>query len=199
MTLVELLVAIAIFSIIAAAGYLALQQGLGTAGRLKSHQQYWQRLESVINLLEMDLRYAIDRSPRISGLSPIPPFEGARDADRAPRGEFLRFTRGGHTGFSTRIESSYLRIAYRIEDGDLYRVTWPGFDGPFGMQPVSNFLLGEVESVRLRYLQGRKNWIQAWNISDGRTIEGLPGAVELELVLKDDRRFTRLFHVGHVY
>ena len=199
MTLLELLVAIAMFSIIAAAGYLALQQGLGTASQLKNHQQYWQRLESVVNLVEMDLKHAINRPPRISGFSPVPSFEGARDSARAPQGEFLRFTRGGHVGFSTQPESPYLRVGYQLEDGALYRMTWPRLDGPYGMEPRLNLLLKDVESVRLRYLQGRKNWIQSWNISDGRSLDGLPGAVELELTLNNEKRFTRLFHVGHVY
>ena len=67
MTLLELIIAIAIFSLVAAAAYAALSQGLVIQDRLQEQRHFWQRFEAVFNLVHTDLEQAVNLTPRIPG------------------------------------------------------------------------------------------------------------------------------------
>lgn len=198
MTLLELLVAVSIFSIIAAAGYSALEQGIAVKSRLDDRRAHWVQLETAIGMLEKELGQVVDRAPRTPGILKNVSFQGHRDAGRSPDGEFLRFTLGGRQSYRSNPASPYTRVAYQLRDGVLYRVAWPRLDAPFGVQGKETEILDEVESIRLRFLQSAKKWVQNWNRDIyNPDVEGLPAALELTLTLDNNNTYQRYFHVGH--
>ena len=194
MALLELLIAIAIFSLVAATAYAALSQGLLIQDRLQEQRRFWQRFESVFNLVHADLEQAVDLAPRATG-SNI--FTGYQQGDSAEYAQMVEFTRRASTAFHTGPASPFLRVAYSLRDGDLYRRTWPGVARPYGIEAAENLLLEDVRNIRLRYLVDADRWVNRW--PQALVIEaspGLPRAVEMVVELEDKDVYKWLFHVG---
>ena len=197
MTLLELMVAIAVFSLVAAAGYAGLSQGLHIQDKLKEQRLFWQELETVFNLMHSDLDQAVDRGPRTSTGSGFAAFIGHEHGGSAVYGYLLEFTMNGHASFREGPVSPFRRVAYRLHDGSLYRRTWPNPDMPYGAEPDEALLLEYVEDIRFRYLVSAGTWTRRWPQTaapEGPT--NLPKAVEMTLELSNFGPFRWLFHVG---
>jgi general secretion pathway protein J len=196
MTLLEILVALVIFTILAAAGYSGVYQGIAVQGQLQQQQQFWRRLDSVMGLIEMDLEQARALSPRVPVWDTIA-FKGFGDNRTGSETEFMRFTRGGHQSFQGTVASPYLRIGYRLEEGSLYRVNWPGLNLPDGVEAHVSELINGVSDISLRYLDANRRWLDYWPLRFTAEESGqIPAAVEIILYFDNDNSFRRIFHVG---
>jgi general secretion pathway protein J len=196
MTLLEILVALAIFTILAAAGYSGIHQGIAVQGQLQQQQQFWRRLESVMSLIEMDLEQARALAPR-TPVWDTTAFRGFGDDRTGSESEFMRFTRGGHQSFLNAAAGPFLRIGYRLEEGKLYRVYWPGLNLPDGVEPEISELLSGVTDISLRYLNNNRRWIDTWPIRfTPEESAQVPAAVEVILYFDNETSFRRVFHVG---
>ena len=199
MTLLEVLVALTIFTLMAGAGYTGLQQGLAIQDSLQQKRQYWRRLDTVMGLLQQDLDQARNLSQRIP-LTSTQPFIGSGEPDSGAQGELLVFTRGGHASFSDGVVSPYLRVAYRLREGVLYRVSWPRLNMPEGEQGTEAVLINNVSDIKLRFLDTSRQWSAYWPaVPDVLPSIRLPGAVQLTITLDDNQTFERVFHVGAAY
>jgi general secretion pathway protein J len=65
MTLLEVMIALVIFTIVAAAGYSGLHQGVAVQQQLQAQQEYWSRLDAVMVMIEQDLSQARKLAPRV--------------------------------------------------------------------------------------------------------------------------------------
>lgn len=196
MTLLEILVALGIFTILAAAGYTGIHQGIAVQGQLQQQQKFWRRLDSVMSLIEMDLEQARALAPR-TPVWDTTAFRGFGDDRTGSETEFMRFTRGGHQSFLRTAVSPMLRIGYRLEEGNLYRVYWPGLNLPDGVEPEISELISGINDISLRYLNNNRRWIDTWPIRfTPEESAQVPAAVELILYFENDTSFRRVFHVG---
>lgn len=199
MTLLELVVAIAIFSVVATAGYGALAQGLAVQDKLREQRSFWQNLETAFNLIASDLEHALDRPSR-NGLQQGLAFS-APGAGRQPEPRpLLAFTRMvPAASFRAGAASPFLRVAYRLQDGGLYRETWPHPDQPYGSDAAGALLLSGVKAVRCRFLDPAARWTAQWpqpfSPAPAQRV-GPPKVVELTVALQDHGVFRWLFHVG---
>lgn len=201
MTLLELVVAIAIFSVVAAAGYGALAQGLAVQDQLRKQRSVWQTLETAFNLIASDLEQALDRPSRNGlqqGLAFSAPAPGA-GGQPAP-GRLLAFTRRvPAASFRAGAASPFLRVAYSLQDGGLYREIWPHPDQPYGIEADGALLLSGVKAIRCRFLDPAARWTaqwpQAFSPAPAQRV-GPPKVVELTVTLQDHGVFRWLFHVG---
>ena len=199
MTLLELVVAIAIFSVVATAGYGALAQGLAVQDKLREQRSFWQNLETAFNLIASDLEHALDRPSR-NGLQQGLAFS-APGAGRQPEpGCLLAFTRRvPAASFRAGAASPFLRVAYSLQHGGLYRETWPHPDQPYGIDADGALLLSGVKAVRCRFLDPDARWTaqwpQAFSPAPAQRV-GPPKVVELTVALQDHGVFRWLFHVG---
>jgi general secretion pathway protein J len=196
MTLLELLVALTIFVLIAAAGYSGLQQGLSVQDGLQENQAYWQQLDAVMTLIQQDLDQSVDVAPRLPAWESMA-FRGAADGRSGEQGEVFLFTRTGHTYFQSDQTSPYLRVAYRLDGETLYRVTRTRLNvAAVGEDPGSELLAG-VSAIQVRYMSNARQWVPNWpQLINTQEPEGLPRAVELTLELNNDETYRRIFHVG---
>lgn len=194
MALLELLIAIAIFSLVAATAYAALSQGLSVQDRLQEQRRFWQRFEAVFNLVHADLELAVDLAPGATGSNIFTGYEQGNSAEYA---HMVEFTRRVNTVFHTGPASPFLRVAYSLRDGGLYRRTWPGVARPYGIEAAENLLLEDVRNIRLRYLVDAGRWLNRWpQALDIEASPGLPRAVEMVVELEDKDAYRWLFHVG---
>lgn len=194
MTLLELLIAIAIFSLVAATAYAALSQGLLIQDRLQEQRRFWQRFEAVFNMVHTDLEQAVDLAPRAAGSSIFTGYEQGNSAEYA---QMVEFTRNVDTAFHTGPASPFLRVAYSLRDGGLYRRTWPGVSRPYGIAAAENLILEDVGNIRLRYLVDAGRWLKRWPQQlDNEDSPGLPRAIEMVVELQEKGAYRWLFHVG---
>ncbi len=196
MTLLEILVALAIFTILAAAGYSGIHQGIAVQGQLQQQQQFWRRLDSVMSLIEIDLEQARALAPRAPVWDTIA-FRGFGDKRTGNETEFMRFTRGGHESYLNTTVSPYLRIGYRLVEDRLYRINWPGLNLPDGVEAVESELISGVTDISLRYLNNNRRWVDSWPIRfTPEESTQIPAAVEIILNFDNETSFRRVFHVG---
>lgn len=199
MTLLELVVAIAIFSVVAAAGYGALAQGLAVQDKLREQRSFWQNLETAFNLIASDLEQALDRPSR-NGLQQGLAFSAPGAGGQAEPGRLLAFTRRvPAASFRAGAASPFLRVAYSLQDGGLYRETWPHPDQPYGTEADGALLLSGVEAVHCRFLDPAARWTAQWpqvfSPAPAQRV-GPPKIVELTVALQERGVFRWLFHVG---
>ncbi|MCY4154987.1 MAG: type II secretion system minor pseudopilin GspJ [Gammaproteobacteria bacterium] len=191
MTLLELIVAIAIFSLVAAAAYGALSQGLVVQERLAQQRHFWQRFDTVFNLIHTDLEQAVALAPRhAAGHS----FDGRHYGASSAYGHLLEFTRAVNTTYQGGAASPFQRVAYQLDDGRLYRRVQARLDQPYGIEGTPSLLLEGISDMRLRYLAGTGMWGPRW--PQPPQAEALPRVVELTLELEARGAFRWLFHVG---
>lgn len=199
MTLLELVVAIAIFSVVAAAGYGALAQGLAVQDQLREQRSFWQNLETAFNLIASDLEQALDRPSR-DGLQQGLAFSAPGAGGQAEPGRLLAFTRRvPAASFRDGAASPFLRVAYSLQDGGLYRETWPHPDQPYGTEADGALLLSGVKAVQCRFLDPAARWTaqwpQAFSPAPAQRVRP-PKVVELTVTLQERGVFRWLFHVG---
>lgn len=193
-TLLELLVAIGIFALISGIAYGSLTRLMNDRVRLESEHEFWRTLSLAFTRLEDDLSHARERSVRdVIGFSQ-PAFRGQPTDTRAIAAPSMEFTRGGVISFSSGPRSDLQRVAYRLDNGTLKRLTWPVLDlGPQTV-PLETPLLNNVEEFRVRFYAPAGAWLDLWP-ADGIN-ETLPRGVEIKMTLKGRGEFTRLFLVN---
>ncbi len=197
MTLLEVLVALVIFTIIAAAGYSGLQQGIGVQNQLQQEQLFWRKLDAVVMLLEQDLEQVKQISPRVPLWDNVA-FKGYGNHTEEAFGEFIKFTRGGHQSFLVSNASPFQRMAYRLQDGTLYRVTWPGLNLPEHETGSEAVLIENVEGIQLRYLAENRRWVDNWPLRFTQEDSlSVPAAMEMTMTLSNNLSIKRVFYVGH--
>jgi len=193
-TLLEVLVAIGIFALFSVMAYGGVSRMLNDRARLEEENRFWRELSMVFLRLEDDLRHARNRAIRDIDGRPLPPFQGQPTDTRVLADPSLEFTRGGVAVFGDIRRSDLLRVAYRLSDGVLQRLTWPVLDRAPLSKPAESPLLEEVDEFEVQfYGSGVAAKLDRWpppNKTD------LPRAVELTLVIKGHGAFTRIFLVN---
>ena len=204
LTLLELIVALAIFALVATASYSALEQGISIQDRLQEKRRFWQRLEVTFNTIERDLAQAVDRVPRVSAQEWTAPLHAPASPSAELDANLFRFTRGGLTSFREGPVSPYQRVSYRFPEDRLVRASWPRADAPRDLEPQEVDLITGLAEAEARFLATTgARWLEQWPPPQtGLTGEsepeepGLPLAVELTLTFEKHGEFKRVFHVG---
>ncbi len=187
-TLLELLVALAIFAVIGAAAYSGLGNVLATRVALERDSERMQRVQSALLWLRRDTEQLTARPVRNIAGEPRPALIGD---SRGP--ELLTLTRSGRANPLDLPRSSLERLGYRLEQDRLLRLSWPVLDRSDGSQPQSTVLLDDIRGLRLRFLDHGGAWHERWPPSSTNAAERLPKALELRLELNDWGELRRLF------
>jgi general secretion pathway protein J len=194
-TLIEVLVSLAIFSIMAALAYGALGQTLDSAELLNDRMDRLQAIQRTMRLLSEDLQQLSPRPIRDElgdGFAP------ALDTD-FQSGFALELTHGGWSNPIVLPRGTLQRSAYRIEEDELIRYHWMVLDRTLANEPVSVALLDGVDSILFRFLQTNGEWTEQWPPSNrpgdlGRRLR--PRAVEIILTLAAEGDISRLIEVA---
>lgn len=188
-TLLELLVAMSIFSFMAITAYAGLSNMLTSDQAITEQEQKLKELQRTMLFLEKDIRQIVSR-PRKTGYEAddvSPAFSYGLDSDNSEG--FLEFTKAGVANPLALAKSSLERVRYDLDEEKLIRNSWAYVDH-IDLDPVKMTLLTEVESIELRLLDDNNQWQTNW--SDQKT---LPVAVELTLEHKHWGKIVRLFPI----
>ncbi len=187
-TLVELLVALAIFALISVAGVTLLRSGSDTQIAVKNRLEEYSRINRLSNAMEGDLAQAIARPLRDPSGQPVPAFT---ENDAGTAGALFGFVRAGWSNFDEAPRAGLQRVAYVLEDGDLKRLSWPMLDGTAPANAAT--LIENVGAAQVQFKDDKGDWRSDWTATDAMA---LPRAVELRLTIKDKPEQRMLFLVG---
>ncbi|PAX09681.1 type II secretion system minor pseudopilin GspJ [Sphingomonas lenta] len=188
-TLVEVLVALLIFGMIAAGGVAMLSFSVRAQAATSEKFDDLAALNRTLSVLSADLAQAVDRPARDERGVRRPAFTG----EAGPSDPMLRVVRSGWTNLDDAGRPTLQKVAYRVANGALERIAYPQVDGAPPLTPA--LLLDGVTDLRLRY-RYRGAWSDRW---DGANGAALPDAIELTVTRTDQRQYRQLFLVGTGY
>ncbi|MBN8807717.1 MAG: type II secretion system minor pseudopilin GspJ [Sphingomonas sp.] len=184
-TLVEMLIALLIFGLLAAAGASLLAFSVRAQGVANRKLDDIAALYRFDNVLAGDLAQAMPRTTRDMGGNVRPALEGGNGAS------FLRLVRGGWDNIDGAARADVQKVEYVLgDDGTVGRIAYPMLDGARPLPPAA--MLSRVASVALRY-RLRGAWTDNWQ---GKPGTQLPDAIELTITRSDGTVFREMFAVG---
>ena len=194
-TLIEVLVALAVFGVLSVVAYMALGQTLSNADLLGERMARLEAIQRTVRYLDSDLMQAAPRPVRgLLGEGYEPAIRSSFASEYA-----LEVTHGGWTNPAGLPRGTLQRSAYRIEDDELIRYHWRVLDRTINNEPIETVLLDGVESIEFRYLttdgEGSEQWPPA-NVAGPAAFRLRPRAVEVVLTLFNEGEIRRLVEVA---
>ncbi|VAW99042.1 hypothetical protein MNBD_GAMMA22-1414 [hydrothermal vent metagenome] len=188
-TLLELLIAMAIFATIAVISYSGLSSMLKTAKAVEIDANRLKEVQTAMLFMQRDLLQSVNRSVREEYGSFTKVLQSNDQGN-----VLLEFTRGGRRNPANFLRSSLQRVGYGIDDDEnLVRYIWPVLDRSQDSKAVKQDLLKEVDNLQFRFLNASNTWAESWPpISSNNKTVPLPLAVEISFDLKDWGRIKRL-------
>jgi len=194
-TLIEVLVALAVFGVMSLLAYMSLGQTLSNSDMLSERMDRLQSVQRTISYLSSELLQTVPRSIRADlGTESLPALQSSLGSEFA-----LQLTHGGWPNSAGVPRSTLQRTAYRIEDGELIRYHWNVLDRTVSNTPFVTVMLEDIDSLTFRFLSGTDDWTDQWPpLSTGASAvsSNLPRAVQIVLALPDEGEITRVVEVS---
>jgi general secretion pathway protein J len=191
-TLLEMMVAIGIFAIIAAISYGTLNRFIDNRVVVERKNEELKKLQNVMTLLERDLRYALMRPVRDGFGDSEAALVSGSDLALGP-GELLRLTSAQPNAALNNIQRIQ-RVAWRFSDGRLSRVTWRVLDRDQDSTEHERILLEDLSEVVIAFwgyneddvLEVRSEWLDS---------EKMPEGIEFLVTSNSERQYRRLLEL----
>ena len=189
-TLVELLVAIAVFALLSVTAYAGLNNIIDQNHKSAARGERLVDFIHAVEGLRTDIEQTVNRGIRDQlGNGQAALVGGSRSR------WLLEFTRNGHENRLGFIRSGMQRIAYSVEGGALVRLDWVMLDRPHSSAPRRRVLLQDVNEVVVRFLDRSRAWHSTWPPLAEREADDLPLAVEVRLQTPDWGDIVQLYRV----
>ena len=198
LTLIEILVAMAIFAVLAGLAYGGLNTVMQTrqdvaveADRLAGFQRSFARLGR-------DLEQAVPRNIRDVHGDAQPAMTSASettDEDSEDARILMEFTLTGKHLFPGQVRSRLQRVAYAVRDNTLLRLNWDVLDRAQDSKPYMTEVMSGISAVDIQFLDEAGQWLQGWPVN-GQVSQGLPQAVEITFEVEDWGTLRRVFKVA---
>ena len=150
-TLIEMLIAIAIFAVLSIMAYAGLNTILNTQAALKIEMQRLNEIQRTFLYLGQDLRQVVKRHIR----DPLAPTQQLNalitDNLYAIKPFKLELTRTGYPNPLVLQRSHLQRVAYYLKDDNLYRYTWPVLDRAQDTIPHVSRLCTNIDDLRFQF------------------------------------------------
>lgn len=187
-TLLELLVALSIFSVLSVMAYGGLQTVITTKQATEKAADRTAEIQLVVLRISNDLRQSVSRRVRDEYGDFLAAMQSSQSGD-----ETMAWTRAGYRNPARLKRSHVQRVAYRLEQQKLIRITWPVLDRAQDTEPMKIQVLTKVESVEWRFLNNEDQWGSVWPEQRENTgLYPVPKAVEFTLELTDWGKVRRL-------
>ena len=188
-TLVEVLIAMAITTLISVVAYTGLSSALSGAESLRSASGRAHDINQTLAMLSRDLRQVVNR-PVVDEFGQVVPALMGGEMAREP----LALTRAGWHNSTAAPRSTLQRVRWWLEDERLWRGYFPVLDRTAGTEPIETEILEGVERFELRFLPtlsavesdrndvvDRRNWRDSWiaDLSQPGQMPSPPAAVEV--------------------
>ena len=194
-TLIEVLVALAVFGVMSMLAYATLGSTLSNADYLTDRMDRLQSIQRAMRYLTSDLTQSAPRPIRAElGDSFEPALKTSLGSEFV-----LELTRNGWGNPAGLPRGTLQRVAYRLEEDQLVRYYWTVLDRTYANEPLATVLLDNVESLFFRYYQASGEPSEIWpplGAQGAAAIRSRPRAVEIVLSLTDQGEITRLLEIA---
>ena len=210
-TLIEVVIAIGVTVVLGAVAAVSISRSVDMRDELNSSLKQLNEMESFWQVLQTDLNHASNRrlpsaAVRI-GEERGSAFMGgdpeASGSNYLLGANILFFARDGWPNPLQQQRSDLQRVAYRFEEGRLWRDYWPERNQPLDDEPIGTRLLMEnVEEIRVRFLPPNAekvvggSWRDVWPPTDANFQQGswqLPTAIEVTVSTEEYGDVQRIF------
>jgi len=195
-TLIEILIAMAIFTLIGLASTGLLTTVIDSNDISEERFAKLQLLQRAMITIERDLQQAVPRAARVNGEKQDVVMAGGEVDNSDDDG--IGFVRGGWHNPQLMLPRSTLQyVAYRLNENRLERLYSNYVDNVIGYEPKVRVLLEDIETLKIEFLATSSNESLdededlSWNESYKGT--ALPRAVAIEFVSKDFGKIRREF------
>lgn len=174
-TLLEVLIAIAIFSVVSLASFTIFDTVLRGEENSKIRSSEQNNIQRAFLLMERDFTQMTKRSMRLNGEAPLEGYLQTSDDSFLSDEQSIAFVRNGWTNPGLLLPRGDLQsVAYRVVDETLERLHYNFVDAVVGQEPKVRPLISGVLSLAFEFYDGKK-WQKKW---DGGT---LPLAIAIEI------------------
>ncbi len=183
-TLIEMLMALVIMSVISVLAYGAFDGVLQMENRSKEDFLKENRRNLASSIMINDLFHLRPRPVRDEWGGVTPAYKAlAYDASREKSISYqVQFTRGGLPDFDT-MRGGLQRVAYRVEGGSLIRTVWDVLDRTPNSQSIDHVLASGIKSLRVEQVNNRGEFEASWPpANENLALEALPSLIRLTLI-----------------
>lgn len=180
-TLVELLVAIAIFAVLSALGWKVFDYLIKVKDRNAMHEENLGQLQEAYLQVQRDALQIVPLTANISGqVQPALVLNNQQ----------LSFSKAGVTDPLKQDHSPYERIEYQYnaQDKKIYRLKYPNLNINASAQPLSSVLLSDVDQFQITVLN--PNELNQWpensiDPNDLKSLQRLPKGIRIQFSIKE--------------
>jgi len=183
-TLVEILVALVVFSVMAGLAYGGLSAVARTRSALAARDDAFRGLMRIVGTLDRDLREAVARPVLDANGKPLPALLGTAGT--------IELTRLGFANPQAEPRANLERVLYALDGKNLQRGRYVVLDRAPGSLPQLSTLRGEVSEFRLRYLDAAQRWSETWPPLLATDPNQPPRAIEWRIVTPDYGEITQV-------
>lgn len=197
-TLLEVMIAVAIFSLLAMGTYRMLSTVLKTDEVTRQHERDLRELSRAFASLDRDINQTLNRSvrdaygdERATLLGEL----GASDGNAA-----LEFSRNGWRNPLGGARAQVQRVRWRLAGETLERLYWNVLDQAVDSQPRVQKVLSGVQSMNLRFLDDQGQWQEQWppsqsNLNAQDAKKRMPLALEVKIEHRHYGELSRLYRL----
>ncbi len=186
-TLIEMVVATAIFAIVSIVAYDGLNRVLKNQEHIQDSAERLKNLQLTFRYFERDISQVIDRSILNQYGDSQHAFVGNED-------KAVSFTHSGWRNPANLARSRLQRVTYEVSENTLSRFSWAQLDGAIAEEFFKTDLLKDVESLTMRYLDQNNQWHTTWPpLNSSQQQIGVPKALEVTIKAEPWDEIKRLF------
>jgi general secretion pathway protein J len=191
-TLIELLIAMAIFAILSAISYRTLSSVFATREALQRETTILRDRALFFSRLENDFAGLLNRPIINADGNPDKPLRMTAFVATS-NDATIAFSRVGFVGTEDG-NSAPQRVGYRLREGKLEMLLWDGLDQAPRATPSAYAVLRDVRAVGWRALDAAGNWQTEWPLPQaGKDDDPFPRAIEVTVTASTGEKFNRLF------
>lgn len=188
-TLIEILIALTIFAILATITSSILYYAFNTRTQVKIQANRLNQLQLAVSLIQQDSLQIIDRAVRGNEMRLFPVFVG--------QPQYVEFTRDGIANPKSALKKSALqRVALVCMEGRLLRRTWIGLDTKDRNTYKDKVLLDKLSECYFSYLNKSLQSLAEWRseaVTQEQIPEPFPKAIQVNLNLQDWGKMNMMF------
>lgn len=190
-TLIEIMVALTVFAILATITASALYQAFDTRSRVKAQANRLNAVQLALTLIQQDTEQVIERTMRGDEMHVFPPFIG--------QSKYLEFTRGGFVNpLQIEARSSLIRVGYLCDGQRLIRRTWASLDVPTRKGSHDKIIFDHLRACTFAYLSNSHQILSEWReyaIRQDQKKETLPQAIQFNVTFEGFGNMSLLYAI----
>lgn len=188
-TLIEIMVAVLVFSIIAVISYRIITSLVNTKEIVVQTQKKWGDLSLAMSSLGNSWVRVIPLVVRDQSGNVLPALYGKEKLDNSYDSQ-LELSISGYSGDEVFGTSPPKRVGYRFYNGSLYLVSWPVLNHVLTTHPEIDLLIDNVNNFEISYYYPDNQWRSTWpTVNSDPTL--LPKAIKAVLSLNSGESVER--------